>query len=109
MRFLPCPSSGAATAIVQLFIPSLLPRRAGSARATHPQPAAVAVVDPDSHPPQTQKPHAESSDAKKKRKKNAMECIYLQTIACLDGKSVFYTSHVDAITVFQNTQRYSVC
>lgn len=40
-----------------------------SARATHPQPTAVAVVDPDSHPPQTQKPHAESSDAKKKKKK----------------------------------------
>lgn len=40
-----------------------------SARATHPQPTAVAAVDPDSHPPQTQKPHAESSDAKKKEKK----------------------------------------
>ena len=37
--------------------------------------------------------------------KSSMECIYLKTIVCLDGKSVFYINHVVVINVFQNTQR----
>ena len=73
-----------------------------------PNPLLLLLLTPiPTHP--RHRSHTQKAPMQKKKKKNAMECIYLQTIACLDGKSVFYTSHVDAITVFQNTQRYSVC